>query len=233
MDEKTLSLGIVGISGRMGTILADEISKDKSLILIGGVRKKSFAKETTFRQDILSLAEKADIIIDFSSPEALCDILNAAEKYSKPLLIGTTGFNEKQEKSIFTFAKKIPIILCADFSFGIALCKLLISLLGQKLKGHSAQIVETGHKSKRRPSDTSLILADSLFKNGIYNVDIHSIRKEEDISKHSLSWILEDEKIELVHEEHSKKSRAKTVLKCAKFLLKKKPGLYSLEDALF
>jgi 4-hydroxy-tetrahydrodipicolinate reductase len=223
-----LSIGIVGISGRMGSLLSEEIVNDKSLILIGGVRKNNIP---ALDEDICALASKADILIDFSSPEAIFSILKAAEKYAKPLVIGTTGFNENEEKAIIASSKKIPIIMSANFSLGISLCKILIKLLAQKFKSSSAQIVDTHHNRQNKPSDTSLVLTKTFFENGIYNVNIQSVRKNEDVSKHAISFCNSSEKIEIVHEEFSKQSAAKGALISAKFICGKEPKLYSMEEA--
>ena len=90
-------VGIVGISGRMGNTLSELIEKDSDLELVGGVRKEG---NNNIQSSISSLASRVDIIIDFSSPSALSDILKAASLYKKPLIIGTSGYSSEQLNEI-------------------------------------------------------------------------------------------------------------------------------------
>ena len=223
-----LAIGIVGISGKMGQALCELISKDKNLELIGGIRKTSDCHDKKIKSCIFSLVNKADVIIDFSSKEVLENILEAAKKYSKPLIIGTTGYASKQLKQIERYSKKIPILYSSNFSLGIAILKTLIKLADEKSEDNfNIKIIESHHKNKKdKPSGTAIMLANHL-KN---KVSIRSYRRGNIVGKHKISFLSEEEKFEISHEAFSRNVFAKGALKCAKFIYRKEPKLYSIED---
>ena len=226
-----LSLGIIGISGRMGQAVSKLISKDSSFVLIGGVRKNPKENSDSLSKDILSLAKKSDLLIDFSSPEALANVLKGAQKHKKPLLIGTTGYSKKQLSDIAKASQDIPILLSYNFSLGIALCQMLIKLSSDKLNDFSIEITETHHQNKKdKPSGTALMLAEDIFKKTKKETTINSIRSGDVIGKHVLSFFNNEEKIEISHEAFSREIFAKGALFCSKFLANKKAGLYSMAD---
>ena len=220
-----IHIGIVGISGRMGNTLSELIEKDSDLELVGGVRKEG---NNDFQNSISSLASSVDVIIDFSSPSALSDILKADSLYKKPLIIGTTGYSSEQLNEIKKAADSIPILLSFNFSLGIAICKALVKVASKKAKGHfNIEISETHHSNKKdKPSGTSLILKEAANE----NTKIRSYRRGNVIGKHQVFFSAAEEKFEICHEALSRDVFAKGALTCAKYMINKPPKLYSIED---
>lgn len=220
-----ISVGIVGISGRMGEALSELITKDPALELVGGVRKEG---SKDLEKSIFSLASKSDVIIDFSFPTALKDILKASTFYKKPLIIGTTGYSQEELGEIKKASNSIAILQSFNFSLGIAICKALTKLASKKAFGlFDIEISETHHVNKKdKPSGTALILKDAIG----HEVKIRSFRKGLVVGKHKVSFSSDEEKFEISHEALSRNVFAKGAIACAKFIINKPPKLYSIED---
>jgi 4-hydroxy-tetrahydrodipicolinate reductase len=223
---KKLSIGIIGISGNMGKTLKNIILKNPLTTLAGGLKKSSTKK------DFFEIFKKSDVLIDFSSKDALNNILETAEKFKKPIIIGTTGFSNAQLKQLKNFSKKIPILYSENFSFGIASLLEMLKPL-KNLSNFSIKITETHHKNKKdKPSGTALLLSKTLKKHKEEEIPIYSFRIKNIIGKHKITFSNKEEVLEITHIAKSKKIFAKGALLCAKFIYKKKPGLYYIKDFL-
>lgn len=221
---KKLSIGIIGISGRIGKTLEKIILKNSFTTLAGGVRKSSTKK------DFFNLFKRADVLIDFSSKDSLNNILIAAEKFKKPIIIGTTGFSKDQLKLLKNYSKKIPILYSANFSMGIASLLEMLKPL-KNLSSFSIKITETHHKNKKdKPSGTALLLSKTLKKNSSKKIPIYSFRIKNTTGKHKIIFSNKEESLEITHTAKSKEVFAKGALLCAEFIYKKKPGLYCIKD---
>ena len=165
--------------------------------------------------------EEANVIIDVSSPSALSDALS----YKKPLVIGTTGHSPDQIAHIK--ASPLPIFLSANFSPGIALLKQFLKHNSQWFD--KAKIEDVHHFNKKdAPSGTALALASCLK----IAPEITSIREGDVIGKHTVTLNLQDESLIIQHNAHSRELFARGAILAAKFILGKKPGLYSMNDLI-
>jgi 4-hydroxy-tetrahydrodipicolinate reductase len=227
---KKLNIAISGSTGKMGKILISLFTNNSRFNYIGGA-----SSTTISNPDFLTVVQKADVLIDFSSPHALEAILKAALLHKKPLVIGTTGYTQEHFEMLFSAAKEIPILHSANFSLGIALCKKLIKE-SAKILGSSCDIgiIESHHtKKKDAPSGTALLLAKAIEEvHGDKKVPIHSIRAGNIVGEHSVYFCSEEERLTIQHEVQSRAAFAKGALEAANFLFNQNPGLYSL-DSLF
>jgi len=252
-----IALGIIGATGRIGKLLLSSALEDPAFCIAGGVAQKN---SESIGQDLGSLIsrptigailhpqvetalENADIGIDFSSPSLLVEILDAALHLKKPLVLGTTGYSEKEREKIKEASQEIPILYSPNFSFGIALCLETVAFLAKNLYGDAyIDIVETHHIHKKdAPSGSALALAKAIGNGKIINnpshsprskeeIVIHAIRFGETIGEHVVIFEWGEERIEIKHQAHSREAFAKGALKAAKFLIQKQPGLYSVKD---
>lgn len=198
-----MQIAISGKSGRMGKSLLEQIMRDPSLKVVDSLKE-------------------ADLIIDFSHPTTLNNLLNL----NKPLVIGTTGFSEEEFEKIKIASKVIPIFYSANFSLGIAILTKTLSFIEKNFPS-AIDIVETHHLQKRdMPSGTALRLAKALKT----KPKIHSIRAGSIIGEHSLFFTAENERISIKHEAFSRSLFCEGAILAAKFLIKQKKGLYSMED---
>lgn len=216
-----LHLAIAGATGKMGKRVM-ELAHSEDFVV----------KAESNRSQPLSLSD-IDVVIDFSSPAATLNHLQACLSHRKPLVIGTTGHQVGEKDAIHKAAKTIPILFSPNFSLGVALTLHTVSQFAKGLKGLvRVDIVETHHVQKKdSPSGTALALADRIREHTEpEKVVVHSIRSGSVIGEHRVIFECETERIELRHEALTRDCFAKGALLAARFLAKKDPGLYSLQD---
>lgn len=228
----TLALGIHGITGRMGKKVLESSQDNSTFSKILGYSKTSSSDSSGYTC-IFSLEDFAilsDVIIDFSSPEALPPLLSSALKTKTPLVIGTTGLSPEQQNLVNQASQNIPIVYSANFSLGVAACLQAVELLSQKLHSlFDISIQETHHVHKKdSPSGTALAFAKAAGT----NPPIKSIREGEVIGHHEITFSNPKEKIVLSHEALSRDTFAQGAVFAAKALVLKPAGLYSIKDLL-
>ena len=252
-----INLAITGCMGRMGQQLIRSSKLDKDFNLVSLTENKLINKKFHGVKPVLNSENafrKADIIIDFTIPKCTFEILKIASRLKKKVVIGTTGFNKKEENMIKQFSKKIPILKAGNMSLGINLLMYLTELaagsLGDKFK---SKIFEIHHKHKKDfPSGTALMLGKGIAvgkkkdfydligkkflnkKNFPYGnkINFNSIRKGEIIGEHEVKFSSGKEIITLNHEAFDRSLYSEGALAAAKWLNKKKPGLYSMRDLM-
>ena len=254
---KIINLSISGCLGRMGQQLINSSKKNKNFKLISLTENKIINKKFNGIKPELNSEnafKKTDIIIDFTVPSCTLEILRMAVKLKKKVVIGTTGFNKDQENQIKKFSKKIPILKAGNMSLGVNLLMYLTEIASKSLNDeYLTKIFEVHHKHKiDYPSGTALMLgkgiADGKNKN-LYNligkkflnekffpfgkkINFNSIRKDEIIGEHEVKFSNGKEIITLNHEAFDRALYSDGALTAAKWLIKKKPGLYSMRDLL-
>jgi 4-hydroxy-tetrahydrodipicolinate reductase len=198
--------------------------------------------------------EKTDIIIDFTVPKCTIEVLKIASKLKKRVVIGTTGFTQKEDKIIKNYSKKIPILKAGNMSLGVNLLMYLTEIASKSLNdNYLSKIFEVHHKHKKDyPSGTALMLGKGIAdgknkdlfnlmgkkflnkKNFPYGkkINFNSIRKGEIIGEHEVKFSSGKEIITLNHEAFDRTLYSDGALTAAKWLMKKKPGLYSMRDLL-
>ena len=254
---KKINLAISGCLGRMGQQLIKSSRTNKNFKLVTLTENKILDKKIAGIKLNLNTDEafkNTDIIIDFTVPKCTLDILKIASKLKKRVVIGTTGFSQKEEVLIKKFSKKIPILKAGNMSLGVNLLMYLTEVASKSLNGeYLSKIFEVHHKHKKDyPSGTALMLgkgiADGKNKN-LYNlmgkkflnkksfpygkkINFNSIRKGEIIGEHEVTFSSGKEVIKLNHEAFDRALYSDGALTAAKWLINKKPGLYSMRDLL-
>ena len=198
--------------------------------------------------------KKADVIIDFTVPKCTLKILKIASKLKKRVVIGTTGFTQKEENIIKKYSKKIPILKAGNMSLGINLLMYLTEIASKSLDDkYLSKVYEVHHKHKKDyPSGTALMLGKGIangknknfynligkkFLNKKYfsfgkKINFNSIRKNEVIGEHEVIFSSGKEIIKLNHEAFDRALYSDGALTAAKWLINKKPKLYSMRDLL-
>ena len=243
---------ICGAGGKMGKVVFDIAKNNQNVKIVGGVDKFSDAKNFAFPLfcDFSKCNVPFDVILDFSHPDALDDILNFCIKNKKGAVLATTGYNESQKQKIKDASLKISIFQSFNMSLGINLLSNLVNLAAKFLKeDFDIEIIEKHHNQKiDAPSGTALMLADSIsdaFEGGLNHVysrheksekrskkeiGISSVRGGNIVGEHEVMFIGRDETISFTHKAASKEIFALGALRAAIFLKDKKPGLYSMKD---
>jgi len=175
---KKINLAISGCLGRMGQQLIKSSKNNKDFRLTALTENKAINKKIVgIKLDINTeqAFKKTDVIIDFTVPNCTLDILKIASKLKKRVVIGTTGFSQKEEVLIKKFSKKIPILKAGNMSLGVNLLMYLTEVASKSLDDeYLSKIFEIHHKHKKDyPSGTALMLgkgiADGKNKN-LYNL---------------------------------------------------------------
>ena len=254
---KKINLAISGCLGRMGQQLIKSSKTNKSFKLVALTESKVFNKKIAGVKLNLNTDEtfkNADVIIDFTIPNCTLGILKIASKLKKKVIIGTTGFSKKEEAVIKNFSKKIPILKAGNMSLGVNLLMYLTEIASKALNDdYLSKIFEVHHKHKKDyPSGTALMLGKGIADGGnknFYNligkkflnkkyfpygkkINFNSIRKGEIIGEHEVTFSSGKEIIKLNHEAFDRALYSDGALTAAKWLINKKPGLYSMRDLL-
>jgi len=236
-----------GIYGNMGRVLTNLIKHRKDCIVIAGIDKE---EDLSGEIPVFNTPERAeieaDVLIDFSHPSLLENLLNFCVKKNLSTVLCTTGFSAKQYEEIKKTSKKIPIFCSGNMSLGInlmtELCKIAAEFLG---KDFNIEIIEKHHNKKLdAPSGTALMLADSMNTNYNYNynrslkrearkeneIGIHSIRGGTIVGEHEVIFAGYNEILKITHVAQSKEIFAVGAINAALFLCDKPAGLYNMSD---
>jgi len=252
-----INLTISGCLGRMGQQLIKSANVNKNFKLVSLtenriINKKFNGIKPEFNSE--NAFKKTNVIIDFTTPQCTFEILKIASKLKKKVVIGTTGFNNKEELLIKKFSKQIPILKAGNMSLGINLLMYLTEIASASLsEKYLSKIYEVHHKHKKDyPSGTALMLGRGIAKgkNKNFNqligkkylnkknfpysnkINFNSIRKAEIIGEHEVKFSNTKEIITLNHEAFDRSLYSEGALVAAKWLMTKKPGLYSMRDLL-
>ena len=254
---KKINLTITGCMGRMGQQLIKSCKKNKNFKLISLTESKVINKKIAgikLNQNNIEAFKKTNVIIDFTIPKGPLEVLKIASKLKKKVVIGTTGFSKKEENLVKKYSKKIPILKAGNMSLGINLLIYLTEITSKSLGNNFlSKIYEVHHKHKiDHPSGTALMLgkgiADGKNKN-LYNligkkylnkkifpysnkINFNSVRKGEVVGEHEVRFSTGKETIRLNHESFDRALYSEGALTAAKWLMTKKPGLYSMRDLL-
>ena len=254
---KKINLAITGCMGRMGNQIIKSAKKDQNFKITALTENKRINRKINgiaIDLNTYKTFKKVDLIIDFTIPKCTFEILKIALKLKKRVVIGTTGFSKKEESLIEKYSKKIPILKAGNMSLGINLLMYLTEIASGSLgKKFLSKIFEIHHKHKKDfPSGTALMLAKGIAtgKNKNFNniigkkylnrktfpysnrINFNSIRKGEIIGEHEVKFSSGKEIITLNHEAFDRALYSEGALSAARWLMTKKPGLYSMRDLM-
>lgn len=234
-------------AGKTGKTVRMKIDEASDMELIGVVTKRK-EDERCFAS-LKEVPKMPSVIIDFSHPDRLKEIVEYAVPRSIPLVLGTTGYTEEQKQQITQLAEKLPVVYTSNFSLGITILQQVLKQITPVLKDEfDIELVEMHHNSKAdAPSGTAKMLLETLNESQEFNlvygrggngrrgreIGIHSIRAGNIAGQHDIFFAGEDEILEFGHQAHSNSVFAKGALKAARFILSKQPGLYDMNDVLF
>lgn len=248
---------LTGALGKMGRTLCAQVLTIEDLEVVAGVDivssdDCSFPVFNSFDAIDSAVVEKIDVIIDFSNPAALSNLLAFAVKHSLPAVIATTGLSDEQIASLHLAAEKIPVFFSANMSLGVnLLCELAKKAAAALGADFDIEIVEMHHNQKiDAPSGTALMLADAVAGELDYDakyeynrhekrekrtkteIGIHSLRGGTVTGEHQVVFAGNDEIITLSHSARSKALFSTGALNAARFLTKKQPGMYCMADLI-
>lgn len=248
-----INILLCGSNGNMGRNVNEVVNENNDLSISAGIDKTSDMYSTypvfTAFSDVV---DEVDVILDFSCPCLLDDMLEFAKQKKIPAVICTTGYSDEQIKKIYDAAKVIPIFFSSNMSLGISLIKDLakkaVSVLGEDF---DVEIVEKHHNQKiDAPSGTALMLANEINsevgekytyefdrhskrqKRSKKEIGIHSVRGGTIVGEHEVIFAGKDEVITISHSAFSKKVFAVGAVNAVRFIIDKPAALYTMDDLL-
>ena len=251
---KKINITITGALGRMGKILIKRLSKSKNLKLFSltDLKSEKNINGIKIQKNNVEAFKKTDVIIDFSRPKASLEVLTYAVKLKKNIVIGTTGFNKKQNNLIKNYSKKIAIFKSGNMSLGINLLEYIVNILSKKIPNDYQIGINDDHHKKKvdYPSGTALMLANAVCKGKGKNlesikgkfflnkkgnlqknkINFFITRKGKTIGKHSVLFNNKIENIELKHTAFSRELFAEGALNAAIWISKKNKGLFNMQN---
>ena len=254
---KKINLAITGCLGRMGKQLIKSSQNNKDFKIVCLTESRNVSKKILgikVEQNTINTFQKSNVIIDFTVPNCTFQVLKIASKLKKRVVIGTTGFSKREEALIKKYSRKIPILKAGNMSLGVNLLMYLTEIASKSLGNNFlSKVYEVHHKHKKDyPSGTALMLgkgiADgkkknfySLFGKKYLNkrrfpygkkINFNSIRRGSVIGEHEVKFSSGKEIVTLNHESFDRALYSEGALAASKWLMKKKPGLYSMRDLL-
>ena len=262
-----MKIAIAGAAGRMGRMLIEAVLNDPAATLHGALEAPSSpalgqdagamlgrATGVAIGADIDAALAGADVLIDFTRPQATLEHLAAAGRLGVRAVIGTTGFDDAGKAAIAGAAREIGIVFAPNMSVGINVTlKLLEMAAGILTHGYDVEVIEAHHRLKvDAPSGTALqmgeVLARALGRDlkscAVYGregvtgerdrstIGFSVIRGGDIVGDHTVMFAGTGERIEITHRAGSRATYAQGSMRAARFLMERPRGLYDMQDVL-
>ncbi len=261
-------VAIVGAAGRMGRNLVDACQNHPDLT-VGVATERSGSSligadagelagigniDVTIVDELSSVADQFDVLIDFTSIEATLTHLEICRANGKAIVIGTTGFSVQQKQQIEAAARDIPIVFAPNMSVGVNLCLKLLDITARVMGDEvDIEVIEAHHRHKvDAPSGTALrmgeVVAEALGRNlddcAVYGREGHTgererktigfetIRAGDIVGEHTVMFADIGERVEITHKASSRMTFANGAARAAAWLGDKQAGLFDMQDVL-
>jgi 4-hydroxy-tetrahydrodipicolinate reductase len=240
-----IKIAVAGASGRMGQSIIQSIEQSDKTTL-GVTLDKG--------DDLNSVIDQFDVLVDFTRPEATLDYLAVCIASGKSMVIGTTGFDDAGLQMIKDAGTKIPVVFAPNMSVGVNLSLKLLEMAAKVIGEESdIEIVEAHHRHKvDAPSGTALKMGEvvanalgrDLSKCAVYGregieeprdrqtIGFSTIRGGDVVGEHTVSFFMEGERVEITHKASSRMTFANGAIRASAWLQGKPAGLYSMQDIL-
>lgn len=267
-NNKMIKVGVIGAGGRMGRMLIEAIQENAQTMLNAAIEREGSSLvgadagevaaierlDVQIVDDLVSVIKDIEVLIDFSLPDATEQNMQICAEHNVAMVIGTTGFNEQQEKVLQEASKKIAIVYAGNYSTGVNLSLKLLEMAA-KAFGTDAdvEIIEAHHKHKiDAPSGTAFMMAEAVAEArgqnlkdvAIYgregqtgerekgSIGIHAIRGGEIIGDHTVMFIADGEVVEITHRARARMTFAAGAVRAATWVIQQGNGQYNMQDVL-
>ena len=237
------SVFVVGAKGRMGRLLCAAVEAADGLELVGGY-------DVDNASELDEAAAAVDLVIDFSNPASLPHVEAYVRRTHAALLSGTTGFSADELARIGALGDVAPVVWASNYSLGVAVLKRLSAIAAEALADFDIEIVETHHNQKAdAPSGTAKTLLEAVDPDGACEVaygregitgvrpkrqiGMHALRGGTVAGTHEVHFFGQDEEVTLTHRATSRQIFVNGAIACAKRLVGRAAGLYTVDDLLF
>ncbi|MCC2640638.1 MAG: dapB [Nitrospira sp.] len=259
---------VTGAAGRMGVRLISLVKDSAFLTLSGAVESKRHqavgqdAGEVAgcgrtgvlIADDLSSLLEQAEVVIDFTTPSATLEHLDIVARHRRGIVVGTTGFSAGELEKLGTFTQRIPCVFSPNMSVGVNVMYKVMAEMAKALgEDYDIEVIEAHHRLKKdAPSGTAIKMAEvlahavnrDLGQVGVYarkgligerkreEIGIQTIRAGDIVGDHTVIFGTMGERIELIHRASNRDTFASGALRAARWIARQPPGLYDMSDVL-
>ena len=269
ISKKMIRVVITGICGRMGRCITRCVAQQTDMQLVGAIQYPSHphigsdagvvagigdigVPITGKRDDVL---QNADVVIEFSKPEAALEYLQQVVNIDKAIVIGTTGFDSDELATVKALASDIRCVMAPNMSLGVNVMIQALDLIAKALgDDYNIEVIEAHHSHKvDSPSGTALRLAETVTETlgqdlgevGIYGrrgiigvrpkkqIGIHAVRGGDIAGDHTVLFTTEGEQLSIVHRSHSREAFAKGAIRAARWVVNAPKGLHDVSEILF
>jgi 4-hydroxy-tetrahydrodipicolinate reductase len=267
-NKKMINVGVIGAGGRMGRMLIEAIQDNPQTTLIAAIERQGSSLvgadagevaavgrlDVQIVDDLRSVINKIDVLIDFSLPVATEQNMQVCAEHNVAMVIGTTGFNEQQEQVLAKASEQVAIVYAGNYSTGV---NLSLKLLGMAAKAFGTdadvEVIEAHHKHKiDAPSGTAYMMAEAVAEArgqnlkdvAVYGregqtgereagtIGIHAIRGGEIIGDHTVMFIADGEVVEITHRARARMTFAAGAVRAATWIVQQSAGQYNMQDVL-
>ncbi|WP_244460022.1 4-hydroxy-tetrahydrodipicolinate reductase [Roseomonas fluvialis] len=251
-----MRIGIAGISGRMGRLLAEEVAAAGALLAGGTTRSGAAPAGAAVLPDFAALCAAADVVIDFTHAHAAAAHAQAAAAAGTAFILGSSGLSAADEAAVSAAAGRIPIVYAANFAPGVNLFLAIAERMAAALPGaqYDAEIVEMHHRQKvDAPSGTAVALGRAVAAGrgttleeagresgrdghcgprGTGTIGFAALRGGQVVGDHTLVFAAASEQISLTHQSFDRRVYATGAVRAALWVRGRAPGLYGMRDVL-
>jgi 4-hydroxy-tetrahydrodipicolinate reductase len=251
-----MKIGVAGIAGRMGRLVAEEILGTGAHLEGGTCLPDDVPPAGITRyNDMASLAEAADVVVDFTHALTVHDHAASLAGAGTAWVLGTTGLSADDQRAVDAAARHVAVVQAANFSPGVNLVLAIAERLGASLpsEAYDAEIIEMHHRQKvDAPSGTALEIGRAVARGRGAEFDrvridaregttgprpaggigFSAVRGGQVVGEHTLLFAAGDEHIELTHRAFDRRSFARGAVRAALWLKGKPPGLYTMHEVL-
>lgn len=262
-----LRLAVTGADGRMGRALITAILSTTDLVLCAVLEKSessligqplskllNTSSKLIISDDMDEALTHTDVLIDFTSPAATIQYVQACAQLKVPMIIGTTGLTTSEKQLLLQAAQQIGMVYSPNFSIGVNVMLKLLAASAHMLKDdYAVEIIEAHHQHKvDAPSGTALemgkVIAEALGRDlaqcAVYDrqplrqardpqaIGFSSIRAGDIVGEHTVWFVGEAERIEMTHKAHNRQALVKGALRAARWIANHSAGLYSMQDVI-
>ncbi len=261
-------IAITGAAGRMGRILFEAVQQNESTTATAAIERSGSSVigfdagelagigklGINIVDDLHSVTNDFDVLIDFTRPEVTLANLEICRKAGKKMVIGTTGFTEEQKQQIRDAAKDIAVVFAPNMSVGVNLCLKLLDMAARVMGDYTdIEVIEAHHRHKvDAPSGTALkmgeVVAEALGRDlkdcAVYGregntgerdrhtIGFETIRAGDIVGEHTVMFADIGERVEITHKASSRMTFAKGAVRAANWLTQHNTGLFDMQDVL-
>jgi 4-hydroxy-tetrahydrodipicolinate reductase len=253
-----INLIICGAAGRMGQAIIEACRENNDFTIKGLVEgpghpmigRQMGGASPEVSDGLEKVIATGDVVIDFTSPQASLNNARIAAQHKKPIVIGTTGINEGQNRELEELSLKIPLLASSNMSIGVNLLYGIIARAASEIPDDfDVEIIEAHHKNKKdAPSGTAKRLLSEIAgvrggspvyeresansPRGGGEIGVLSLRGGDIIGEHTVIFAGPGERLEFTHRAHSRRVFAQGALAAARFLVRSGPGKYGMDDVI-